>query len=49
MVAPGAAVVPAGATLYCMGVEVATGSVSGFDLSGVNTYRRGSAAKRLLR
>lgn len=39
VVAPGAAVVPAGATLYCMGVEVATGAVGGFDLSGMNTYR----------
>lgn len=35
----GATVVPAGATLYCMGLEVATEKVAGFDLSGMNAYR----------
>ena len=37
---PGAAVVPAGATLFCAGVQALTGNVSGFDFSGLNTYRR---------
>ena len=37
---PGAAVVPAGATLFCAGIQALTGSVSGFDFSGLNTYRR---------
>ncbi|KAK9836263.1 hypothetical protein WJX81_000365 [Elliptochloris bilobata] len=36
---PGAAVVPAGATLFCVGIEALTGDVSGFDFSGLNTYR----------
>ena len=39
MLQPGAAVVPAGGTLFCVGIEAITGSVSGFDFSGLNTYR----------
>lgn len=39
VVQPGAAVVPAAATLYCMGVESLTGRVRGFDLSAVNKFR----------
>lgn len=42
---PGAAVVPAGATLFCAGIEALTGSVSGFDFSGLNTYRRASGCE----
>ena len=41
VVQPGAVVVPAGATLYCMGVEARTGRVAGFDLSPMDTYRCG--------
>lgn len=33
------AVVPAAATLYCMGVEAYTSEVSGFDMSSFNKYR----------
>lgn len=36
---PGATMVPAAATVYCMGVEALTGLVSGFDMSSINTYR----------
>ena len=38
---PGATMVPAAATVYCMGVEALTGQVSGFDMSSINTYRWG--------
>lgn len=37
---PGAVAVPAAATLYCMGLEVLTGRVRGFDMSAVNKFRR---------
>ena len=36
---PGADVVPAAATLYCMGIEVLTGEVQGFDLAPLNKHR----------
>lgn len=36
---PGATVVPAAATLYCMGIEARTGEVRGFDFSAFNKYR----------
>lgn len=36
---PEATVVPAAATLYCMGVEAYTSEVNGFDLSAFNKYR----------
>ena len=36
---PGAAVVPCGATLYVMGIDVSTQKVAGYDLSGLNRYR----------
>ena len=39
VVQPGAAVVPAGASLYCMGVEALTGQVAGLDMSPMNAYR----------
>lgn len=39
VVAPGATVVPAAATLYCMGIEALTGRVAGLDMSPMNTYR----------
>ena len=44
VVQPGATVVPAGATLYCMGVEALTGMVGGgtgggVDCSELNKYR----------
>ena len=34
-----ATVIPAAATLYCMGIEARTGHVAGFDLSAFNKYR----------
>ena len=43
VVQPGATVVPAGASLYCMGLEVATGTVAGFDMSCMDAYRRAGA------
>lgn len=39
VVQPGASVVPAGASLYCMGVEALTGQVAGLDMSPMNNYR----------
>lgn len=39
VVQPGAAVIPSAATVYCMGIEVLTGEVAGFNLSAMNTYR----------
>jgi hypothetical protein len=39
VVQPGAAVVPAAATVYCMGIEALTGHVAGFDMSPINKYR----------
>lgn len=39
VVAPGASVVPAAATMYCMGIEALTGRVAGLDMSPMNTYR----------
>jgi protein arginine N-methyltransferase 7 len=36
---PGAAAVPAAATLYACGVEALTGSVEGFDFSALDRYR----------
>ena len=36
-----ATVIPAAATLYCMGIEARTGKVAGFDLSAFNKYRCG--------
>lgn len=39
VVQPGAVVVPAAATLYCMGIEALTGEVGGFDFSPLDAYR----------
>lgn len=39
VVQPGATVIPSAATLYCMGLEVLTGEVAGFNMAAVNTYR----------
>ena len=36
---PGAIVVPAAATIYCVGVEAMSSKVDGFDLSPINKYR----------
>jgi protein arginine N-methyltransferase 7 len=36
---PGATVIPAAATVYCMGIEAHTGNVCGFDFSAFNKYR----------
>ena len=36
---PGATVVPAAATVYCMGVEALTSDVRGFDFAAFNKYR----------
>ena len=36
---PDTTVVPQAATLYCMGVEVITSKVRGFDMSAINKYR----------
>ena len=38
-----ATVIPAAATLYCMGIEARTGLIAGFDLSSFNKYRYASA------
>lgn len=40
-----ATVIPAAATLYCMGVEARTGAIAGFDLSAFNKYRQWSVEK----
>ncbi len=42
---PDATVLPAGATLYCMGVQAVTEDVCGFDFSDFNKYR---CARRLV-
>jgi protein arginine N-methyltransferase 7 len=39
VVQPGATVVPAAATLYCMGIEALTTEVEGVKVSGMNAYR----------
>ena len=39
-----AIVIPAAATLYCMGIEARTGLIAGFDLSSFNKYRSATAA-----
>lgn len=39
VVQPGATVVPAAATLYCMGIEALTTEVEGVKLSSFNAYR----------
>ena len=39
-----ATVIPAAATLYCMGIEARTGLIAGFDLSSFNKYRSAAAA-----
>ena len=39
VLSPDAVVVPAAATMYCMGVEAYTSEVCGFDLSAFNKYR----------
>ncbi len=39
VVQPGATVVPAAATLYCMGIEALTSEVEGVKLSSMNAYR----------
>ena len=36
---PGATVVPAAATVYCVGIEALTSDVHGFDFSAFNKYR----------
>jgi protein arginine N-methyltransferase 7 len=36
---PGAAVVPAGATVYCLGLEILTREVLGFDMTSLNQFR----------
>ncbi len=43
---PGATVVPAAATVYCMGVEVLTTDVRGFDFKPFNKYRHATLAWR---
>jgi hypothetical protein len=51
LVAPGADVLPAAATLYCLPLEVlAAGApgVQGVDLSPLNRYRCGTHRKRAL-
>jgi hypothetical protein len=46
-VQPGAAVVPASATLYAMGIELPPMSAAGFDLSCMDKYRCASEGVRL--
>lgn len=45
VVQPGATVVPAAATVYCVGIEALTGQVAGFDLSPMNAYRWGARGR----
>ena len=45
---PGATIIPAAATLYCMGIEARTGDVCGFDFSSFNKYRWPAALLPLL-
>ena len=42
---PGATVVPAAATVYCVGIEALTSDVHGFDFSAFNKYRCVDAAR----
>ena len=44
-----ATVIPAAATLYCMGIEARTGLIAGFDLSSFNKYRSATALIRKAR
>ena len=39
VIQPGAIVVPAAATVYCVGVEAMSSKVDGYDFSPVNKYR----------
>lgn len=39
VIQPGAAVVPAGATLYCAGVELPPSEAAGFDFTALDKYR----------
>ena len=39
VLAPGAVVVPAAATMYCVGLEAYTAEVNGFDFAAFNKYR----------
>ncbi len=43
---PAATVLPAAATLYCMGIEALTSDVRGFDFRAFNKYRRAHDARR---
>jgi len=43
---PGATVVPAAATVYCIGIEALTSDVHGFDFSAFNKYRCDSSCAR---
>lgn len=36
---PNCAVIPCAASLYVMGISIATRDVAGYDLSGLNMYR----------
>lgn len=39
VVQPGASVVPAAASVYCVGIETETGTVQGIDMNSLDTYR----------
>ena len=44
---PGATIIPAAATLYCMGIEARTWDACGFDISAFNKYRCPDPCSRL--
>lgn len=39
VIQPNATVVPAAATLYCVGIEAFTGRIDGLDMSSLDKYR----------
>jgi protein arginine N-methyltransferase 7 len=39
VVQPGATVIPAAATLYCVGIEAFTDKIDGMDMSSLDKYR----------
>lgn len=47
VIRPGAEVVPAAATVYCIGVEVLTASAGGHNMHPINRYRHGKQRRGL--
>lgn len=44
---PNAAVIPAAATLYCMGIEALTAPVHGFSFASLDKYRQAATSRDL--